>query len=258
MAALTKDTPATVNVGTHADIPMAAEVLYDGSILSYNSSGYAGAFTLGERFAGHAMEGKDNSAGSAGDVRIRAARGRYILKCTLTGVALTDAVARSAVYAQDSGTLSLTSGQRIGRVIEYLSSGVALVEFDTESQIQVLSESIAFGGFPDNTDATGYIDFATAIPEGSVVEAVQINVTTGFTGDTSASAGVGIAGTLTKFASALNVLSADVVGEKSAIETAYVAAAATPRVTITGAADFTAISAGAAVVSIIYTDAMRV
>ena len=79
MAALTKDTPATVNVGTHADIPMAAEVLYDGSILSYNSSGYAGAFTLGERFAGHAMEGKDNSAGSAGDLKIRASQSPWAL-----------------------------------------------------------------------------------------------------------------------------------------------------------------------------------
>jgi len=259
MAALSKDTPVTINVGTHADIPMAAEVIYDGSILSYNSSGYAGAFALGERFAGHAMEGKDNSAGAAGDTKIRAARGKYVLKVNnLTGVALTDAVARSAVYAQDSGTLSLTSGQRVGRVIEYLSAGTALVEFDTNAETQVLTESIAFGDFTDNANATGYIDFGSTIPEGSIVQAVQINVTTGFTGDTTAVADVGISGTLEKFASDLNVVAADVVGEVPAVATAYVSSAATPRVTVTGGSDFGSISAGAATVSIIYTDAVRV
>lgn len=258
MAALSKDTPVTSNVGVHSDLAMAAEVIYDGSILSYNSSGYAGAFALGERFAGHAVEGKDNSSGSAGDLKIRALRGTYILKCTLTGVALTDAVARSAVYAQDSGTLSLTSGQRIGRVIEYLSSNTALVEFDTEAETQVLTESIAYGDFTDNGNTTGYIDFSTAIPEGSIVTGVQINVTTGFTGDTTAVADVGVSGTLEKFASDLNVLAADTVGEVPAVATAYCSASTTARVTVTGAADFTSISAGAATVSLFYTDALRV
>lgn len=258
MTALAKDTPVTSNVGAHADLSMAAEVIYDGSILSYNSSGYARAFALGERFAGHAVEGVDNSAGSAGDTKVKALRGKYILKVTLTGVALTDSIARSAVYAQDSGTLSLTSGQRIGTVVEYLSSNTALVEFDTEAETQVLTESIAFGDFTDNGNTTGYIDFATAIPEGSIVQGVQITVTTGFTGDTSAVADVGIAGTLEKFASDLNVLAADTVGEVPAVATAYCAASTTARVTVTGAADFGSISAGAATVSLIYTDAVRV
>jgi hypothetical protein len=255
MTALAKDTPTTINVGTHADIPQAVEVIYDGSILSYNSAGYAGAFALGERFAGHAMEGKDNSAGSAGDVKIRAARGRYILKVTLSGVAITDAAIRASVYAQDSGTLSLSTGLRVGRVVEYLSANTALVEFNTEDDVQVLSESIAFGDFTDNANATGYVDLATTLPEGAIVQGAQVNVTTGFTGDTTAVMDVGIAGTLEKFISDLNVLAADVEGEALLV---YLDAANTVRVTVTGAADFTSIAAGVAVVKMIYTDPLRV
>jgi hypothetical protein len=177
---------------------------------------------------------------------------------TLSGVAITDASKRSAVYAQDSGTLSLASGQRIGRVVEYLAANSALVEFDTEEEKQVLKASIAFGDFTDNADTTGYVDFSSAIPEGSIVQGVQIDVTTGFTGDTTAVADVGVAGALENFASDLNVLAANVVGEIPGVATGYVAAAGTPRVTVTGAADFTSISAGIATVAIIYTDAAQV
>lgn len=259
MAALTADTPITQNVSSQSDLPVAsAAVIYDGSIVGLNSSGYARAFTLGDQFAGHAVEGRDNTDGSNGTRRIACLRGRYVLKVTLSGVAITDELARAPVYAQNSGTLDLTEGQRVGRVLQYLSSNTALVEFDTNAETQILSETVAFGDFTDNGNTTGYIDFSSSIPEGSIVHAVQIKVTTGFTGDTTAVADVGIAGTLEKFASDLNVLAADVVGEKSAVETGYCAAAATPRVTVTGGADFGSISAGTMTVRLIYSTSARV
>lgn len=258
MAALTADTSITQNVGSEVDREIASATnIYAGSMVGLNSSGYARGFTLGDVFVGHTPEGMDNTDGSNGTKRVACLNGRYRLKVALSGVAKADELKQSPVYAQDSGTLSLASGQMVGKVIQYVSSGYALVEFDTAPTQHVYAESIAFGDFTDNGNTTGYIDLSVALPEGSVVQAVQIEVTTGFTGDTTAVADVGVAGTLQAFASSLNVLAADVVGEIPAVATAYCAAASTPRVTVTGAADFTSIAAGVAIVRLAYTTTLR-
>jgi hypothetical protein len=138
VAALTKDTPFTENIGTELDIEVAAStIIYDGAICAFDSSGNIIAYASGvaNDFAGHAAEGVDNSSGSAGDVRVAVRRGKYNLKVTLASVALTDAGSRTPVYASDSGLLTMTDpgvgDLPIGRVVQYLGTNSAIVEFDT-------------------------------------------------------------------------------------------------------------------------------
>ena len=119
-----------------------------------------------------------------------------------------------------------------------------------------VSQSLAFGDFTDNADATGYIDLDTDLPASCIVMGWEAVVSTGFTGDTTAVAQVGVAGDLDAYSAdtAQSVLAADTVGSASLAAESYVGATTTPRVTVTGAADFTSISAGVMVVTIFYID----
>jgi len=122
------------------------------------------------------------------------------------------------------------------------------------------SQSMLWGDFEDNTppnDDTGYLDFSTGtIPAGAIVIGWEAVVSTGFTGDTSAIAQVGVSGDLDAWSAdtAQSVFAAATVGSASLAAEAYNGAAATPRVTITSDSDFTSVSAGAMVVTIHYME----
>lgn len=117
--------------------------------------------------------------------------------------------------------------------------------------------SITRAAMTDNTDATGRIDFpANSLPAGAIVLGWKATVTTGFTGDTTAVIQVGVSGDLDRFSALTtrSVLAAGVVASVPAVADGGngAAAAQTPRVTVTGGADFTNIAAGAMVVEIYY------
>lgn len=237
--------------------PAAAADLYEDAMLGINSSGYARAFTLGDDFLGHCKRECLNAAGAAGDLLVRHYKGRYRARVAVANVAITDAYRKSAVYAQDSGTLSLRTGLRVGSVIRYVSSGIAIVEFDTLPDIGVLSETILFSAMTDNTNTTGYKDFATTLPAGAQVLGWEADVKTGFTGDTTAVLQVGVSGNLDRFSAltTASCLAAGRVGSQApgATDNTYLTAATTVRVTVTGGADFTSISAGEMDVKVLFT-----
>lgn len=262
MTALAKAVPLVDALGDLDNLKMGAVKIWQGSIVGQvRSTGYARGFTLGDTFRGHTNRTVDNSAGSAGDKRIETKRGRYCLQVGLSGVTITDASRRAPVFATDSGGLSLRAGQLVGFVILYVSSGQAIVEFDTELGIHCLSETMLYSGFTDNTNTTGYKDFATVLPAGAQVLGWQADVRTGFTGDTTAVVQVGIAGTLARFSAltTVSVLAAAVVGCQApgATSNTYLAADTTVRVTVTGTADFTSISAGEMDMKILYVPTLR-
>jgi hypothetical protein len=125
--------------------------------------------------------------------------------------------------------------------------------------VQSVSKVIAVASMTDNTNTTGYIDFAgSALPASSLVLGWKCVTTAGFAGDTTATIQVGIAGTLDLYSAVTtgSVFAPGTVG--SVVKTTGVyfqAAAATPRVTITGSADFTSIvtnGLGAATVTMYY------
>jgi len=128
------------------------------------------------------------------------------------------------------------------------------------TSVASISKTIAVADMTDNAGtATGYIDFdASALPAKSFVLGWKCVTSAGFAGDTSAVVQVGIAGTLDLYSATTtgSVFTAITVGSVcKTTGVVYQTAAATPRVTITGTADFTSVksnAAGACIVTIYY------
>ncbi len=72
MATATADAPLEMMVGNRSDVPIiASDIVYEGSMVGDNGSGYGRPLVAGDPFRGHAYEQCANSAGSAGDKNIR-------------------------------------------------------------------------------------------------------------------------------------------------------------------------------------------
>lgn len=124
-------------------------------------------------------------------------------------------------------------------------------------KLKKLQQSLVLADFTDNGNTTGYADFETPLPAGAVPLAWKAVVSQGFTGDTTAVMQLGVSGDLDRFSNVTDqsVLAAGTVGSRVADDGLDgIAAAQTPRVTITGAADFGNISAGALVVELYYIE----
>jgi hypothetical protein len=129
----------------------------------------------------------------------------------------------------------------------------------TVGQLELCSshtETFAIASFTDNTNTTGYKDFARQLPKNSLVIGWKAVVSTGFTGDTSATVIVGISGDTDAFSSVTtnSCYAAGTVGcgAGAASTNQFCAAATTPRVTVTGNADFTSITAGSMKITLYY------
>lgn len=131
MATATADILRDYQLGDVEEYPaIAADIIYQGSAVGENGAGYSRPLVAGDVFQGFALESCDNSAGSAGDKRVKArTRGRVVLP--ITSIALT-ANDRPPVYASDDNTFTLTASTNslIGYVSRWVSTGVAVVEFD--------------------------------------------------------------------------------------------------------------------------------
>jgi hypothetical protein len=118
-------------LGDNEEYPViAADIIYQGAAVGENGSGYARPLAAGDPFLGFAIAEADNAAGAAGAVTVNVrARGRIVLP--ISGLAIT-ANDRPVVYASDDDTFTLTatSNSPIGRVSRWISTGLAVVEFD--------------------------------------------------------------------------------------------------------------------------------
>lgn len=118
-----------------------------------------------------------------------------------------------------------------------------------------LSETVAFGAFTDGGGAVGTFDLTGTIPVGATYLSSAVTAVTGFAGDTSALLTIGDGsdvdryntGTINVFATAANGIEA---GIPSGVR--YHATAATVKLTITTAADFTSVSAGSVTIERYY------
>ena len=120
----------------------------------------------------------------------------------------------------------------------------------------VITQTVAFGEFTD-VDTKGHIDLTTPMPKGAIPLGCKFVVATGFTGDTTAIVQAGVSGDTDRFTlnTDQSVLAAATVGSLPATDGADgMAAAQTIRVTVTGGADFTSISAGSMTVSVFYIE----
>lgn len=131
MTTLAVDKVRDYQLGDLEDYPViAADIIYEGAAVGENGSGYARPLVAADPFLGFATKQVDNSAGAAGDKLVQVkTQGR--IKLGISGLAIT-ANDRPAVYASDDNTFTLTSASnsKIGWVSRWISTGVAIVEFE--------------------------------------------------------------------------------------------------------------------------------
>lgn len=125
------DAKITFGYGETAKHPVAASTtIYKGSMVSLVNGG-AKALADGEKFIGHCLEQVVNSGAlGAKDVSvIRGEGGKYLLTVALPLVS--SILVGAYVYAIDDNTYTLAPMRTpVGKVVQYVSSGVAIVEFD--------------------------------------------------------------------------------------------------------------------------------
>lgn len=131
MTTLAVDTPRDYQLGELEEYPViASDIIYEGAAVGENGSGFARPLVAADPFLGFATKNADNSTGSAGDKLVQVkTKGR--IKLAISGLAIT-ANDRPAVYASDDNTFTLTptSNSKIGWVSRWISTGVAIVEFE--------------------------------------------------------------------------------------------------------------------------------
>lgn len=123
--------------------------------------------------------------------------------------------------------------------------------------IRRISRTFLKSDMTNGGGTTGFIDFLAAIPPGSIILGWVAETTVGFTGDTTATIQVGVAGAVGDYSAdtAQSVFAAGTVAAASIVANSGKRgnALVTPRVTVTGTASFAAIAAGAATkVTVLY------
>lgn len=135
MTTLAADTPRAYELGDRNNIGViASDIIFEGSVVGDNGSGFARPLVAGDVFLGFSKQKADNSAGSAGDIKVEVQTvGRAqlaVASALITDVGL-------PVYAQDDNAFSMigTGGTFIGYIIRYVSAGVVIVAFDAENSV---------------------------------------------------------------------------------------------------------------------------
>jgi hypothetical protein len=130
MTTRSSDLARSFELGDQSHVPVVAtDIIYEGSAVGDNGSGYGRPLVAGDQFLGFCLRKCDNASGSAGDDNILVStRGRVQL--SVSGAAATDL--GKAVYASDDDVFVLTESTNsyIGRIIRYVSSGVVIVAYD--------------------------------------------------------------------------------------------------------------------------------
>ena len=134
------------------------------------------------------------------------------------------------------------------------TSGYLALNAAGANTVKQISQVITRAGMTDGTSTSGYIDLTDIVPAGSIVLGWKAVTTTAFTGDTTAVMTVGISGGTSNFSAltTASVFGAGTVASAAVAATAHCAADTTVRVTVTGTADFTSITQGAARVTVFY------
>lgn len=111
-------------------MPVAADKkIFEGSLLSKASTGYAQPLVAGEETAGFALEAVDNTQGSDGEKMVNVkAQGKVSL--FISGLTIADVGKK--VYASDDNTFTLTAGSNslVGKVIRFEKADYGIVAFN--------------------------------------------------------------------------------------------------------------------------------
>lgn len=111
---------------------VASDIIYEGSCVGIQDTGYAAPAAVADMFAGFAAVQSDNSAGAAGAKKVKV-RTQGKVKIPVVGVtAITNR--GSKVYLGDDDIFSLTSTAKklIGKIVRHISSTTCLVFFEAD------------------------------------------------------------------------------------------------------------------------------
>lgn len=175
--------------GCKKGIPVAASTyLYQGTLAFANASGYLDDDTASgvNPFAGIVIEAKDNSAGlDAALVGEVWRKGEF----RLVGTGFTQASVGLSVYATDNFTLTMTQTTTgavyIGKVSEYVSSTVVMVDIDTSGSEGLVGDSlttkvVTFNGATGINEIVIPTNLADALSvESSAGDIFYVDTTTG-------------------------------------------------------------------------------
>lgn len=177
MTTLSADKARAQETGDRNEYPViASDIIYEGAAVGLvDASGHARPLTSADRFAGFAEKKADNSSGAAAAINVRTIK-RGAVSLSVTGAVITDV--GQPVYAQDDDTFSFikTSGVFIGFMRRFVSSGVAIVEFDVDvlrdPHEGFTAETVDDNKTLDNQD-TGKVFFVTTDAKTITLPAVE-------------------------------------------------------------------------------------
>lgn len=131
MTTLAANSPREFELGELNHIPVvAADIIYEGAAVGMvEATGYAQPLTTSDRFVGFATRKADNSTGAAAAINVEVVK-KGTIQLAVTGVVITDI--GSPVFAADDDTFNMSPVSRvfIGFVKRFVSTGIAIVEFD--------------------------------------------------------------------------------------------------------------------------------
>jgi len=144
MTTLSANSPRSIQLGDQAEYDViASDIIYEGAAVGLvTASGHARPLTSADRFVGFAIKKADNEDGAAAAINVTV-RKKGVVKLSVSGAVITDV--GQPVYAQDDNSFSFvkTSGVFIGFVKQYVSSGVALVEYDVDNFVDPWDGKVA-------------------------------------------------------------------------------------------------------------------
>lgn len=136
MTTLAADKCRTFELGDVNEFPViASDIIYEGAAVGIvKASGHAQPLTSSDAFAGFAQRKADNSAGAAAAINVKVQRAGMI-QLAVTGAVITDV--GQPVYATDDDTFTLlpTGGVFVGFLRRFVSTAVAVVEFNVDAYV---------------------------------------------------------------------------------------------------------------------------
>jgi hypothetical protein len=137
MTTLAANKPRAISAGGNRQMypVIASDILYEGAAIGLvPATGYARPLTSADLFVGFAVYQSDNSAGAAAGANVEVYDTGEI-QLPVTGAVITDI--GQPVYATDDDTFTLvpTGGVFIGRIVRFVSAGVAMVAFDVKNMV---------------------------------------------------------------------------------------------------------------------------
>lgn len=131
MTTLAANKPRAYELGERNHLPViASDIIYEGAAVGLvDASGHAQPLAAANRFAGFAVAKADNSAGTAAAINVEVVKSGEV-ELSVSGAVITDV--GQPVYASDDDTFTFNpaDGAFIGFVKRFVSSGVAVVEFN--------------------------------------------------------------------------------------------------------------------------------